>query len=259
MFFFTPKSPVDPATRSWTKECYALFMSKMGSDRFEAIRIITPTDEHFPFRLDGSRRTTQSVLEKVCAYMQVDSKNVVLDLFTENDEALDDALMNILPEWRTRHSGAAGYYVQDDTADKARISIKARDLMNPVSLISTLSHELCHFILLDCWKIPGDTSTMEPMTDLLTIFLGMGIFTANSCLQYNQWEDGTREGWSMKRQGYMTQKEIGYALAEWTLLKRDPRPSWARHLCTDVKAYLKQSLKYIHHQKSREGNDSTYE
>jgi len=54
---------------------------------------------------------------------------------------------------------------------------------------------------------------MEPLTDLLTVFLGFGVFTANAAFRIEQHQDGRSQGWSARRQGYLSEEEFGYALA----------------------------------------------
>ena len=54
---------------------------------------------------------------------------------------------------------------------------------------------------------------MEPMTDLLTVFLGFGIFNTNCAARLTKWQDERQQGWSMKRLGYLPEEIYGYALA----------------------------------------------
>lgn len=79
------------------------------------------------------------------------------------------------------------------------------------------------------------------MTDLLTIFLGMGIFTANSAARFKQYQDGRRQGWSMQALGYLPEQIHGYALAKFAMERGVEKPDWAKHLCTNVRSYFKQS------------------
>jgi hypothetical protein len=53
-------------------------------------------------------------------------------------------------------------------------------------LVATLAHELGHIILLRPGLIKRTKEDMEPLNDLLTIFLGFGIFTANAAFRFEQ-------------------------------------------------------------------------
>jgi len=52
-------------------------------------------------------------------------------------------------------------------------------------------------------------------------------------------------GWSVGRLGYITQLEAGYALALFAWLRREEWPSWIEHVCADVRAPLKQGLRFL--------------
>jgi hypothetical protein len=51
------------------------------------------------------------------------------------------------------------------------------------------------------------------MTDLITVFLGLGIFTANSAGRFRQYQEDRRQGWSMQRLGYLPKEIYGDSLA----------------------------------------------
>jgi len=76
-------------------------------------------------------------------------------------------------------------------------------LLDPMSLVATMAHELGHVILLGGNLLTHDTPDQEPMTDLLTGFTGLGIFTANSAARFMQFQDDRRapdgrpNGWAI--------------------------------------------------------------
>jgi len=57
-------------------------------------------------------------------------------------------------------------------------------LKDPINLIATLVHELSHIILLG---EGGLEENDEELTDLNTIAMGFGIFTANSTFKFEYW------------------------------------------------------------------------
>ena len=56
---------------------------------------------------------------------------------------------------------------------------------------------------------------MEPMNDLLTVFLGFGIFTANSAFHFKQYTTDRAQGWSAGRSGYLFER-------------REAKPAWRK-------------------------------
>lgn len=243
--FFKPKPLLCQESTDWVKLCYKLFLNSVGNEHFDRIKMILPQKEYFPDHYDGSYENVRKLLDRICEYMHINHEEITLKLYSEEIEDIEASLKNVLPSWEGNKSNAVGFYIENGKDENAVISINHRTLHNPVSLIATISHELCHYILLKRWKLEKDIEDMEVMTDLLTIFLGMGIFTANSALQFNQWTDWRKQGWSIECQGYLTQEGIGYAIAEWAYLKNDKNPQWIKYLCPDVKSYCKSSLRYL--------------
>jgi hypothetical protein len=79
----------------------------------------------------------------------------------------------------------------------------------------------------------------------LTVFLGLGIFTANTSARFRQFHDEMRQGWSMERQGYLPETLFAYALAKFATERGEDRPEWTRHLSTNVRAYFKRSRAWL--------------
>ena len=52
---------------------------------------------------------------------------------------------------------------------------------------------------------------MEALTDLTPIFVGLGIFTANTLLRRHGWTQGNVEGWRVQRKGYISPEMAGWA------------------------------------------------
>ena len=178
--------------------------------------------------------------------------------------SVDDALRHSLPEWEGRGSGApAGTYgeLEDPTSPRpssrgeskvgvdvvrARISLNASQLQDPTPLIATIAHELAHLLLLGDRKIDRNLPDMEPLTDLMTVFCGFGVFNANSAFNFQQWHsDGGRGGWKTNRLGYLPEPVWGYALARYAFLLDDPRPRWVSTLRLNVRSYMQQSMKVL--------------
>lgn len=103
---------------------------------------------------------------------------------------------------------------------------------DPVALVATLAHELGHVILLRPVLVDRDDPDMEQLNDLLTVFLGFGIFTANSAFRFEQHSDNTSQGWSASRLGYLSEEELGYALSR---------------LATNIASYMKRSADWLAH------------
>ena len=176
------------------------------------------------------------------------------ELFSEIFPDETEELRQILPHWRgDAGTRAAGLYVhaheQDRlTEDSERgmvVAIRSTMLKDPMSLVATVAHELGHVILLGGKLLSPKTTDHEPMTDLLTVFLGLGLFTANSAARFKQFQEDRRIGWSMQSLGYLPESVFGYALARFATERGENKPEWARHLSPNVRSDFKRSKRWL--------------
>jgi hypothetical protein len=132
------------------------------------------------------------------------------------------------------------------------VYVAASQLQKPASLIATLAHEIGHEVLLGGGVLTADVPDHEQITDLLTVFLGAGVFNANTTIHESSWHYGaTYAGWSIGRQGYLSTVVFGYALGVFAYLRGEASPRWARHLRADARGALRKGLRYL--RKTRDG------
>ncbi len=213
--------------------------------------VVLPSAEYFPDPYDASPAAAEKLFCRVCRFMEIDRSGIELEIFPDETEELRE----ILPSWSgSRAKSAAGFYVQPmKEAGEARtdkeipmvVTLKSTLLKDPLSLVATAAHELGHVILLGGGLLDRETPDHEPMTDLLTVYLGMGIFTANSAARFKQCQVERQAGWSMRKLGYLPEEIYGYALALFASERREDRPKWAKHLSTNVRAYFIRSRAWL--------------
>ena len=250
MLGFSTKLPICDEDRQWADEGFRRLEKLLGRRRMLEAKVVLPTAEDFPDPYDKTAVTAERLFHRVCAYMQVGNARVQLEVFADETEELRE----ILPYWHgDEGQRAAGIYLDHgkdavfpDEEKPMVVAIRSTQLKDPLSLVGTMAHELGHVILLGGRLLdPVATSDHEPMTDLLTVFLGLGIFTANSAARFKQYQDERRQGWSMKRLGYLPEQLYGYALAKFAMERGEGKPVWAKHLCTNVRSYFKQSQRWL--------------
>ncbi len=156
----------------------------------------------------------------------------------------DDPNLNVLanmPHHGYGRPGAAGLY-HPDSYGGCRIELEARQLADPLSVTAVMAHEMAHYKLLGENRLAVND---EPLTDLTTVFFGLGLFSANAAFSFRQHNDIGMQGWSMHTQGYLTLDAWGYAVALWTRFKGEDEKLIARYLRPDLKAVFKKTLKFI--------------
>ena len=253
MFGLTPKSPISEEAGAWIEKSMRWFVSLYGQERLQALPVVLPTEEFFPDDFQDTEESVYAVLQRVCGFLRVDPHMLVLEVFDDTEGELNEKLRKTLPFWHGDSSSAAGTYSEDTEAGKFRIKVKRSLLNDPVPLIATLAHELCHVLLLGERRIGREAPDMEPLTDLLTVFLGMGVFAANSAARFTQHDDGVKHGWSFRRLGYLSEPMFGYALAVFACERDEAKPAWAKHLSVNAGAYFRQSLKFLAHRRAQQG------
>jgi len=250
MLDFSPKLPVSDQERLWVDEGFRRLDTMLGKSRMLEAKVILPTDDYFPDPYDKTPAAVEKLFHRICSYMRVDRGRIELEIFRDETEELRE----VLPYWSGGSSGCAGFYQHRTGAegdegqrDEERMLVALRStlLKDPPVLIATIAHELGHVILLGGRLMDTRVPDHEPMTDLLTVFLGLGIFGANSVARFRQFQDATRQSWSMERLGYLSEEVYGYALARFAIERGESKSEWAKHLSTNVRAFFKRSRVWL--------------
>ena len=112
-------------------------------------------------------------------------------------------------------------------------------------MVATIAHELGHAILVGEDRLDPENSDHEPMTDLLTVVYGLGVFNANTTIIFEQFTNQQYQGWRVGGGGYLTEEAFGYALALFAYARGESKPDWASYLNINVRSYFKSGLKYL--------------
>jgi hypothetical protein len=234
-----PTCPVSPATQDWIDTRWRWLEEQFGTEGARRCPVVLPSPQYFPDPYRPCEDDARRLLDRVCHYMRIDPARIRMSLYEEQKPlAFGDGL--------TSTDGTAGLYQEEE--EYFRIWIEVQNLADPLSLVATMAHELGHVHLLGHKRISIEAEDHEPLTDLLTVFFGVGVITANSVLQERNWNDGNRFGWSMGRRGYLDMPSFGYALAKFAMLRADSGKGWSRELRLDVRSSFNQALRLLRSQ-----------
>jgi hypothetical protein len=232
--WFRVECPVGLDQKTWIEARMRWLALEFGLDRLRQARVVLPTHDYFPDSYDGTPEAVRPMLLRVCGYMGVDPKPIRLAFYSRKTYLRDAAGMQ---------SGAAGTYESDGQLTTIRLDYSK--LADPMAVVATLAHELGHVLLLGQGRVSRDAQDHEPLTDLTTIFLGMGLFTANSRVSDRTDHHGTMEQWSISRLGYLTEEMDGYALALFAWIRGEKTPAWLKQLRANPRTYCKRGLRYL--------------
>ena len=240
MFGFRPKLPVNDEERVWVDGGFSRLKRMLGAKRMLECEVVEPTDEFFPDPYDGSTAGLDGIFCRVCEYMQVERGRVDLEIIPDSSEMRD-----VLHEYSLRSDAPAGLHFGESADERPLIGVTQSLLKDPLLVVATVAHELGHVILLDDGHLSRDVEDMEPLTDLVTVYLGLGIFTANASNRFRKFRDERLEGWSVNRLGYLGEEVYGYALALFAKERGEVGPAWATHLSTNVQTYFRRSAAWL--------------
>jgi len=225
-YVFDPDGcPVDEPVRIFLEQSFQLLLNIFGIEDTLNRIVLTPERIHFPVQYDGSEQSAFETLRIIAGQMEVPAERITLDF-------IDEDLRHIT------EGNPGGFYWGKGENDNFEISLARKKLNEPENMVATLAHEIAHIKLLGENRMEEND---EPITDLTTIFFGLGIFNANAAFQ--TFADSKYYGWS--KSGYLTQWEWGYALALFAYVRQEKQPDWANHLCKNVKADFKRSQHFI--------------
>jgi hypothetical protein len=225
--WFQPPCPVNSREKAWIERRLSWLTSVFGLQRLRQAVVILPTPEFFPEPYDATEADVRVMLDRVCIYMGIAPERVELSFF---DDGQGDM------------GSAAGRFVG---GTPECICINRSQLSDPMALVATLAHELAHALLLGDGRITPEEADQEWLTDLLPVFLGLGVFGANSVIRESYTRMARAYTWRIQKQGYLSEPMYGHALAVFAWAREEFRPEWVTHLRPNVRAPFTESLRYL--------------
>lgn len=239
--FFKKKNvcPISEDDRKWMENSFLWLMTKFGLEKIRNLNILLPTFEQFPITLK-SELDIRKVADIVANQMDIDCKCIELGFYSEGNAYFGGDLgHNLMPSFINGSSYSAGRYLGKNSHGKFIIQIELSQLNNIERLVATLAHEFSHIKILGYELLSFND---EQLTDLVTVFFGLGIFNANSAFRFFS----SFNSWSYYSQGYLTQQEWGYALALFSYIRQDRDHSWGKYLTANIRSDLRESLNFIY-------------
>lgn len=234
-----PKCPIDDKTRIWMEDALIWLINQFGEEKILSTQTLTPTKDFFPTHFDGTDTVAIGILPIVAQQMDVNPNNIKIEFYIEGpspSQQLND--FSPLLQQFEEDQYSAGQYLGKNNNGEFLIAIERGQLSEPDKLIATMAHEIAHIKILGEGRLQDND---EYLTDLTTVFFGLGIFTANSSGQFNT----NLSGWRYSRQGYLSQQEWGYALALYAYIRNEETPLWKAFLTKNIQSDFDKSMKFI--------------
>jgi hypothetical protein len=231
---FSAKCPVSTGAQAWIETSVHWLSGQFGDDAMRG-EVLLPRSMFPPASFSGRETDVDRILALVCARMDAPLKSIDIDVIGDED---DPEIWAAIP-LEGRYSGEAGHYRRKGR--RFILAVRRGQLRDPVALTATLAHEVAHVRLLGERRIAVDRKDQEQLTDLATVFFGLGVFTANAAFDYSQ----DNRGWRTKQLGYLGEQLFGYALAYVAFRRGETAPEWAKHLDTNPRSYMRKGLRFL--------------
>lgn len=243
--------PVTEKQRTWI-EHEMLWLADQFGRQIAQGELAVPGPAFYPEDYRPTPEAIRELVRRVETVMGVDPDRITVELFDGGQRASSE------PKRHFDKRRAVGHYRYRGSDEYIDIDVTQAD--DPAVLTAIIAHELAHARLLGEGRCSPDLPRHEELTDLTTVFLGMGIFVANASITFKP----TTRGWSAEplgelserallgsgdfsysHLGYLQEPEYAYAFACLCGLRREQDPAWAVHLDPTLRVLLRRSLAYF--------------
>lgn len=193
-----------------------------GIDELRKANVVLPTAEHLPELFQESEWDLRVLLDRVCGYMSVDPETV--DLIVSQDNESPQMLDNVA---------------------QITVQVTESQLEDSMILIASMACQISWQFLLRENLLDPQLPDQETLSELYTVFRGIGIFPANVAVIQRNKQHGLMEMWSISRTGHLPARMYGYAFALFAWLRGESAPPWSRYLNPDASAAFKGGLKFL--------------
>jgi hypothetical protein len=211
VFGFGPRLPIDGDEYEFQLATFKWLTGQFGAVGETAL--VLPTPEHFP--LSGARDET--LVREI--FDLVRAKAGMADWPCELRAGASDRPIEAGNAHLLRHEGAPApcgtFRIAEGLGGRhAIISYNPAMARDQAALVATFAHEFGHYLMATAaGDPPGGWDLHELHTDLAAVYLGFGVFLANSARHFRQFQSAGEMGWSARSQGYLSEGALVTATA----------------------------------------------
>jgi len=200
---------VDAETAAWHAENFAWLIRQFGGNSaFAETKLVLPKPGFFAFDGERGHPFALRIFDQVKHYCGMSDWDV--DLVADDNPLAEPAPIATAMIAPQKH--ALGTFAV--AGNRIQISYVPALLQRPDRLIATFAHELAHYLLATAAEPPPcEADEIEFLTDLAAVYLGFGIFLANTRFDFEVLSAGPLQGWRMGHSGYLPEADLIFALA----------------------------------------------
>jgi hypothetical protein len=236
---FNRRPLLDEAYAGWMFDVYSWALRNFDPIMFrDETFLVTPSNQHFPGRASSPEEMANLIFDRVVAYAGM--AHWPLKLLPPDSCVLEPAAeVQLVAGARGSRAIAA-----EQSPASLALSYEPGYLNNPEAMIAVYAHTLAHYLGTSATEpAPGGVENWPHVTEILAVFLGFGLMFANTALVLPR--GGCCGGPVVRRQAYVSQHDITYALAIFSALKDVPQKEVLRHLKKPLRGHFRQALREI--------------
>ena len=239
---FARRRFLEPEMESWQLDAWKSLLTHFGGvERLERSPLVVATRAFFPPTEATGHERARHVFN--CVKTQAGMTDWPCNLLAQpggpEAQVGEFAILRF-----TEGKTPLGTFAVDD--DVPTITYDPASIDSPAVLVATLIHELAHYRLLPVrHRVPGGEEMHEFATDLMTAFLGFGLFGANQAFTFSQHGDSISKGWQWSRKGYLRERDWAFALAVFLDLRGQSPETLKGLLKPHLYADLKTAARYL--------------
>lgn len=240
---FKSKPLIDESTSKWLFDCYAWALQQFDAKLFrEKTVLVLPNDRFFPGRVDSIEGMAALIFDKVKEYAAVPHwPTRLVDAMQCTTQ--QQARLVIAGPIRDSEGSIAE---QVEESERLMVPYDPALVNNPEAMIASLSHQLAYYLAgLAESPPPGGEQNWAQATEVLAVFLGFGLMFANSAFNVRIQSCGSCGAPAADRQSFLSQYDITYALAIFSVLKGLPNREVVPHLKTSLRGFYKKAVKDV--------------
>lgn len=243
MFGLFRKGPLlDTELTQWQFDCFDWLLRHTGGlETFKQRRLILPTPQYFPHDGSSGHAFAEMIFHQVKVHAGMADWPCTLQCQEADPNTMvsPQAFVQGVP-----HSPSGTFRTLKEGG--VLITYNPTQLRNSMSLVATFAHELAHYRTADFPEPPpGGWDVWEPATDLAAVFMGFGIFLANSRFNFSHFDDGNTAGWRWQQQGYLSDVEVLHMHAIFSSVLGIDQRETLPHLKSALRGIFKRVCKEV--------------
>jgi len=219
---FSPKPPLPVREKAWTEVRMGWLARQFGINRLRDAEVVLHDDRWLREDYAGTAGDARRFLDHLAGFMQTDPSSIQFKVGEDEGECGDAC---------QRQPGV--------------LCLSEGQLADLPRLAAVLSRELAVQMLANHGLLQSDRDA-EWVADLLPLYLGLGVFTANAALSEGTEAQGRHGRCATRRHGCLNPCMIGYALALFAWVRDERSPEWGKFLLPEAADMLASGLRYLH-------------